>query len=360
MDGSNFASFQKEYDKEDENDCYTDEEGDHDTPYLLSNLEVYEVLRPRVQHRHRATARTSSSNANDETASAPAGGVTAKTPPAMATTNGAVLSTTTTTMERTMKKRQKLLRHRNWIEDAVVQYIQQTAAMEFHSTSHTLPLQSILRRRKRRSVSNTPVALSTEAPPKISSLPETTVTTANASLLNDETKSRLTTGFHLTEAEVIQLLNHSPQEMVDLHLYIDQIHDRFTISEQEELLRIVDHYRTPIQVLPTLTNGGATRHSLEPPASDPCTTNTNDGRAGNGVDTSTGSVRYSNSRSLHPTTTAPPPKSEDYEYPDGRSLHAVTTITASSNNNTVVTPSVFANHVKLEMIDRDDRKPAAI
>lgn len=359
MDGNNFASFQKEYDKEDENDCYTDEEGDHDTPYLLSNLEVYEILRPRVQHRHRATARASSSNANDETAAA--GGATAKTPPAMATTNGAVLSTTTTTMERTMKKRQKLLRHRNWIEDEVVQYIQQTAAMEFHSTPHTLPLQSILRRRKRRSVSNTPMVSSTEAPPRVSYLPETIVATANASILNDETKSKRTTGFHLTEAEVIQLLNHSPQEMVDLHLYIDKIHDRFTISEQEELLRIVDHYRTPIQPLPTLTNGGAnmTRHALEPPTSDPRTTNTNDGHAGHGVDTSPGSVRYSNSRSLHPTNTAPPPESKDYEYPDGRSFHAVTTTTASSNN-TVVTPSVFANHVKLEIIDRDDRKPAAI
>ena len=317
MDGSNAASFQRLKGKDDENDSCNDEEGNNDSPYLLSNLEVFEILQPRVKHRHGATG-------------------VAK----LASTN-----------ERAMKKRQKILRHRNWIEDEVVQYIQHTATMEFHSTKNSLPLHSILRRRKRRSPpDDTPV---------LSSASETTAPTAISSALNDDvTKKRLTMGFHLTEAEVIQILNHSPKEMVDLHLYIDQIHDRFTISDQEEILRIIDHFRT-IQPVPAPTNGATngTRHSQELGGSNLHFTSMNDTSSCNGVETN---GECSSNRSTLNHTNTLPPDSEEYEYHDDpRAPSATTTTTTTALSNTV-TPPVFTNHVKIEIIERDDRKPAAI
>jgi RNA polymerase Rpb4 len=357
MDGSNGASLQKAYDIDDQNDSYN-EEGNNDAPYLLSNMEVLEILQPRVHHRRRTTTNvTSSTNTTNDISTTVDTTKSSALAIPMTSKNG-VKHTTTNAIEddRTMKKRQKLLRHRNWIEDEVVQYIQQTAAMEFHSTQNSLPLKSILRRRKRRS---RPEDQSLSSLPDHQS-PTTTTTTksenekpaATLSSTSDEFKKIMTMGFHLTEAEVIQILNHSPKEMVDLHLYVDQIHERFTMSEQEDLLRAVDHYRT-LQPLPTPNNRSdtSTRQSNE----SNHRTNTNNCMTCNGVDTSR--LRYSESSNVNGLNDFKQGINK-YEY-EGQLAHIGTTTAASS---VTVAPSVHAgtNPVKLEMSESDDRKPASI
>ena len=203
-----------------------DDDDDANTPYLLSHLEVYELLQPRVQlvRRHRKhappTTATTITHRHETTSSA-----------AVTT-----LPTTTTTLERTRTSDQirkpKRPRHLHWIENQVVQYIQEhTAALEFQSTQHSLPLRSILLRRKR--------------PTRASGVAATTNDTAVAASIHPDTTTTTRLGFHLTEAEMIQILNHSPKEMVDLHLYIDQIHERLTMTEQEELLQIIAQCRRP-------------------------------------------------------------------------------------------------------------------
>lgn len=372
MDGSTFTSVQNTLDKGAENGSYNDEEdsdgeSNNNAPYLLSNLEVYEILQPRVQYRERAVATFAASNvSNDEVAVS----TTKNTNPTAAVVDSTTIAKhngitkCTTLTERTRKKRQKLLQHRNWIEDEVVKYIQQTAAMEFHSTQNSLPLQSILRRRKRKSRPYESMLSSTNT----SKSENITALDGHVSslIVTDESKMSLTMGFHLTEAEAIQVLNHSPKEMVDLHLYVDQIHERFTIPEQEELLRVIDRYRTmqPLPVVPTSVHGSAnaTRCSQEGPnvknRNDP---NTNDCLTCNGLDTS--NTKYFNLNSLNQTSSLPTESKEyEYPYPHVRSNDITTTATVASaaSSSNIVPPVLLANHIKLEFIDQNGQKQAEI
>jgi hypothetical protein len=246
----------------DENDLDVSE--NQTTPYLLSNLEVYEMLQPRVQQRQ--------INTNETTT----------------TTTSASSSTNPKKHRRTTNRsNNKLLRHRNWIEEHVVQYIQQSSTIDFHSTQNITPLQSILlRRRRKRKIQYTStskqeveggdqrnrmikqnLSLSSTASvhqqleqnentnifkvsDHVCNTANPTITTATNTFQKDECNNDNRMGYHLTEAEMLQIVNISPTEMVDLHLIIDQIHDRYTAQEQEELLQLIDQYRKKEKVIP--------------------------------------------------------------------------------------------------------------
>jgi hypothetical protein len=211
-----------------------DEEELQNSSLLLSNLAVLELLRPRVERRERAANATATSS---HTATVNLS-CQRNSSQIAATGNNDTLERTTTVRRRKQNK----VRHRDWIEDQVVQYIQQTATMDLHSVKNTIPLQSVLLRRKRpkRKQKEVLSSLDPDDPNHVATLNSECATPTTTAI---ETKIR-TRRFHLTEAEMIQILNHSPREMVDLHLLIDQIHDRLTVPEQEDLLRIVDHSRT--------------------------------------------------------------------------------------------------------------------
>jgi hypothetical protein len=54
-------------------------------------------------------------------------------------------------------------------------------------------------------------------------------------------------GYGLTEAEAIQILNFMPQEPVEIHLMVDDLHDRMSEKKQEEFLNMIRSYNTSIQ-----------------------------------------------------------------------------------------------------------------
>jgi hypothetical protein len=118
---------------------------------------------------------------------------------------------------------------------------------------------------------------------------------------------------------------------------------RFTITEQEELLRAVDHYRTLQPQLPTPINGN-----------DTATRQSKDSMTCNGVDTRR--LRPSESKNLNGTNVLKQ-SIDKCEYQDQSALTDATTTAASTITVTALT---HTNHVKLEMSESDDRKPASI
>jgi hypothetical protein len=117
--------------------------------------------------------------------------------------------------ERTTQRHS--LRHRDWIEDKVVEYIKSTPAVRLDS-SRRQELQSILRRPSKR---------------------------------NGVVKSN--SGFGLTEAESLQIVNCMPTEPVEIHLMVEDLQSRLTERQQDDILVLVGSYVKKEQ-LPTTSD----------------------------------------------------------------------------------------------------------
>ena len=146
-------------------------------PILLSNRQVMDLLQERLDAR---CAPPQDSNSNDPRRALPL-----RRPPPQPH------------------------RHRDWIEQRVVEYVRDTAA-----------------------------------------LPPPTPTT--------QFMHRLHQRFGLTPAEALQVLNLVPTKLVELHLIVEDLHDRMTGRKQEELLKAIqEHAAPPKQNDTTTAEGGA-------------------------------------------------------------------------------------------------------
>jgi hypothetical protein len=105
-------------------------------------------------------------------------------------------------------KRSNLYHHRDWIEKHVYEYLQPTPCGQIEK-SRRQEFQNALRSNKKQA------------------------TTASAT----------TTGFDLTEAESLQILNFMPTEPVEIHLMIEELHARMTEKQQEGLLEFIASYK---------------------------------------------------------------------------------------------------------------------
>lgn len=102
---------------------------------------------------------------------------------------------------RSSNKRKRPSKHCEWIEEKVVQHLQTTPCVRLNAS----------RRDELRST------------------------------LQSTKKS--TTGFALTDAESVQILNSMPAEPVELHLLIEDLHARMTDRQQKELLQFITSFR---------------------------------------------------------------------------------------------------------------------
>lgn len=143
-------------------------EGDSETPVLISNAEVMELLQENLASRE--TKQSSSGSYRN--------------------------------------KRSNLYHHRDWIEKHVYEYLQQTPCGQIEM-SRRLEFQNTLRSNKKQAT----------------------------------TTSATTTGFDLTEAESLQILNFMPTEPVEIHLMIEELHARMTEKQQEGLLEFIASYK---------------------------------------------------------------------------------------------------------------------
>ena len=107
--------------------------------------------------------------------------------------------------ERTTQRRSH--QHRDWIEAQVVEYLQSTPCVRV-DPERRKELQSILQSSKK-------------------VMAGTTVKT---------------TGFALTEAESLQIVNSMPTEPVEIHLLVEELQSRMTERQQEELLAVIGSY----------------------------------------------------------------------------------------------------------------------
>jgi hypothetical protein len=143
-------------------------DGDAETPVLISNAEVMELLQENLASREKQQSSSGSYR----------------------------------------NKRSNLYHHRDWIEKHVYEYLQPTPCGQIEK-SRRQEFQNALRSNKKQAT----------------------------------TTSATTTGFDLTEAESLQILNFMPTEPVEIHLMIEELHARMTEKQQEGLLEFIASYK---------------------------------------------------------------------------------------------------------------------
>jgi hypothetical protein len=140
--------------------------------------------------------------------------------------------------------------HRDWIQEHVLEYLKSTPCvniptsklneLKLKCTSKGLSLSSsslTITKKKRQTVSGDP-AVSSPKP-----------------LPSKRKSSSSSPGYGLTEAEAVQILNFMPQEPVEIHLMIENLHDRMSETKQEEFLEMIRSYNTSVEKRPAANNG---------------------------------------------------------------------------------------------------------
>ena len=121
--------------------------------------------------------------------------------------------------ERRRKQRESNARHSDWIEDKVYEYLKSSPCVHAN-VSKLDQLHSRLTSSKRQRQS------------------------ADPTLRADTMSSHASvTSFGLTEAEAIQIANFMPTEPVEIHLMVEELHNRMTEAKQHELLQCIASYR---------------------------------------------------------------------------------------------------------------------
>ena len=145
-----------------------------DSPVLISNAEVLEMISQNIDRRKAAEARNSKK-------------------------------------KRRRDKPSKFI-HRDWIEENVYRYLQRTPCVDI---SDPLKLKSKLMASKKQQ------------------------TNINGNYSNANKR----TGFDLTEAESLQIVNFLPKEPVEIHLMVEEMHARMSEERQGELLELIISHR---------------------------------------------------------------------------------------------------------------------
>jgi L-arabinose isomerase len=111
-----------------------------------------------------------------------------------------------------IKKPKSKLRHRDFIEESVYDYLQTTpcANVDFQ-----------------------------KMPEFVARLSGTAVNQRNEG--NGE-QNELEKGFELTDADKLQILNHMPSEAVESHLMVEELSSRMNEDRQNELLQLISEY----------------------------------------------------------------------------------------------------------------------
>jgi hypothetical protein len=173
-------------------------EGEGETPVLISNAEVMELLSANLASRE---AQNSGSTRN---------------------------------------RRSSLYHHRDWIEKHVHEYLQSTPCGLLEK-SRRQEFQSALRSNKRQATMSSSNGATTTSP---------------------TTSSSTTTGFDLTEAESLQIINFMPTEPVEIHLMIEELHSRMTEKQQEGLLEFIVTYKIKEDATAAVNGNGISTPSV--------------------------------------------------------------------------------------------------
>lgn len=101
-------------------------------------------------------------------------------------------------------------KHRDWIESQVVEYLKTTPCVDLERDNLENFQSTLMSSKKLKSSGNTASE----------------------------------TGFGLTEAEALQVVNFMPKEKVEIHLMVEELHTRMTDDRQDELLQYIQSQST--------------------------------------------------------------------------------------------------------------------
>lgn len=175
-----------------------------DVPALVTNIEVMQILSDRIEARRKV-------DEADEAAPA----------------------------ARRRRKQDGKLRHRDWLEESVVEYL------------HATPCAVVDKDRMPELVAK----LKGPHKPTAAQMKQAATSTGSASVdpsgagndhvMEDEGENGSSTsqgGFDLTDGETLQVLNLMPQEPVEIHLLVEDLPSRMSDERQAKLLEFVGEY----------------------------------------------------------------------------------------------------------------------
>jgi len=120
-------------------------------------------------------------------------------------------------------KKGSKLRHRDFIEEKVFEYLQTTACA--HVDFQQMPVFISKLKGEYRHTSKEETTAQAEKEAESSADPNE----------NEE-------GYNLTDAELLQVLNHMPTEPVEIHLMIEELSSRMDEDRQNDLLQLISEY----------------------------------------------------------------------------------------------------------------------
>lgn len=194
---------------------------DKDVPTLISNIEVHYLLSNRIKERQ-AEEQPNIMNGND------------------------IEIDMNNDTQHKQPVQQRKFRHRNFVEEKVVEYIQSSPCGNIDlSTSKNLPkFVSILKRKPRSIQDNSFLVKEEEAPNGDKGHMENSAVQSQEGQQQpiDHSNESEEEGFGLTDGESVQILNLIPRESVEMHLIIEDLTERLPESRQRDLLRVISDY----------------------------------------------------------------------------------------------------------------------
>ena len=179
-----------------------------DVPALVTNAEVMQLLTARTEARAKHDAEVATAAADSGTTSGRPG---------------------------TKRKRRvddtKRHRHRDWIESKLLDYLQSgpsatISGSDAGSSNNLAELVKTLR----------------APPPRKGKSNDAKKDGKRKSKNGGNEAGTADNGYGLTDGEMLQILNHMPTELVELHLIIDDLPSRMSDERQEELLQLIATY----------------------------------------------------------------------------------------------------------------------
>jgi hypothetical protein len=168
-----------------------------DAPALLTNIEVMEILEKRLTLRE-----SCDTNSNKKT------------------------------------KQNSQLRHCEFIEREVYNYLQNTPCAKLNIDDMPTLVSKL---KQNHTVITTTTTTTTTSNPSMVHLEDTQHDDNDRKKTGYEMQTKLTK-FGLTDAEIMQILNLMPTELVEAHLVVEELHTRLNDEQQEELLQLIRDY----------------------------------------------------------------------------------------------------------------------
>ena len=190
-----------------------------DVPALVTNAEVMQILATRTEARAKHDAEAAA--AADESA-----------------TNGGGRSGAKRKRRVDDTKRH---RHRDWIESKLLDYLQNSSCGTIGGDGGR-GIDSTKLPQLVRTLRAPPSKKGNDVKMKSENGGNDTATADHADNGNDGAEHLIRNGYGLTDGETLQILNHMPSELVELHLIIEDLPSRMSDERQEELLQLIGTY----------------------------------------------------------------------------------------------------------------------